>query len=101
MDNVTYAFVTRHRPALAEATRVLTTTPPSPSIPFVTSVPGTCGLKEALRKALFRVARAEEWAGVRAGLLLQDIVPIDDEAPYEDLLRYEDEARALGYPELR
>ena len=47
-----------------------------------------------------RVARAEEWAGVRAGLL-EDIVPIDDESPYEELLRYETEARALGYPELQ
>ena len=101
VDNVTYAFVARHRPALAAATRVLTTTPPSPSIPFVTTSRAPVDLKEALRKALFRVARAEEWAGVRAGLLLQDIVPITDESPYEDLLRYETEARALGYPELQ
>ena len=45
--------------------------------------------------------RAEEWAGVRAGLLLRDIVPIGDESPYEELLRYETEARALGYPQLQ
>jgi ABC-type phosphate/phosphonate transport system substrate-binding protein len=101
VDNVTYAFFARHRPALAEATRVLAPTPPSPSIPFVTSVQAPAELKEALRTALFRVARAEEWAGVRAGLLLRDIVPIEDERPYEDLLRYEHDARALGYPELR
>lgn len=101
VDNVTYAFVTRHRPALGGATRVLTTTPPSPSIPFVTTSRAPVELKAALRKALFRVARAEEWAGVRAGLLLQDIVPIDDKSPYEELLRYETEARALGYPELQ
>lgn len=101
VDNVTYAFVTRHRPALAVATRVLAPTPPSPSIPFVTTVRAPADLKEALRKALFRVAQAEEWAGVRAGLLLQDIVPIGDESPYEGLLRYEAEARALGYPELQ
>ena len=101
MDNVTYAFVARHRPALAGATRVLTTTPPSPSIPFVTTSRAPVDLKETLRKALFRVARAEEWTGVRAGLLLQDIVPIGDESAYEELLRYENEARALGYPELQ
>jgi hypothetical protein len=73
----------------------------SPSIPFVATVQAPADLKEALRKALFRVAREEEWAGVRARLLLQDIVPIDDESPYEDLLRHESEARALGYPELQ
>ncbi len=101
VDNVTYAFVMRHLPALARATRVLATTPRSPSIPFVTTSRAPADLKEALRKALFQVARAEEWAGVRAGLLLQDIVPITNESPYEDLLRYETEARALGYPELQ
>jgi ABC-type phosphate/phosphonate transport system substrate-binding protein len=101
VDNVTYAFIARHRPVLAEATRVLATTPPSPSIPFVTTSQATDDLKQILRKALYRVARAEEWAGVRAGLLLQDIVPIGDESPYEELLRYETEARALGYPELQ
>jgi ABC-type phosphate/phosphonate transport system substrate-binding protein len=101
VDNVTYAFVARHRPALADATRVLATTLPSPSIPFVTTFRAPAELKVALRKALFRVARAEEWAGVRAALLLEDIVPIGDESPYEELLRYETEARALAYPELQ
>jgi ABC-type phosphate/phosphonate transport system substrate-binding protein len=101
VDNVTYAFVARYRPALAEATRVLAPTPPSPSIPFVTTVEAPADLKDVLRKALFRVARAEEWAGVRSGLLLQDIVPIEDESHYADLMRYESEARELGYPELR
>jgi ABC-type phosphate/phosphonate transport system substrate-binding protein len=101
VDNVTYAFFARHRPALAEATRVLAPTLPSPSIPFVTTVQQPAELKEALRKALFRVARAEKWASVRAGLLLQDIVPVEDESPYADLLRYENEARALGYPQLQ
>ena len=101
VDNVTYAFFARCRPALTKATRVLAPTPVSPSIPFITTVQAPADLKEALRKALFRVARAEEWAGVRARLLLQDVVPIDDESPYEDLLRYEREARALGFPELQ
>src|SRR6516162_9857786 len=101
VDCVTYAFVARYRRPLAEATRVLATTPPSPSIPFVTSVGAGADLKEALRRALCRVARADEWSQVRAGLMLQDIVPIGDESAYENLLRYEYEARALGYPELR
>jgi ABC-type phosphate/phosphonate transport system substrate-binding protein len=101
VDCVTYAFVSRHRPALAEATRVLATTPPSPTIPFVTTCAAPADLREVLRKALLRVARSEEWSDARAGLLLRDIVPIDDEAPYENLMTYESEARALGYPELQ
>jgi ABC-type phosphate/phosphonate transport system substrate-binding protein len=101
VDCVTYAFVARHRRPLAEATRVLAVTPPSPSIPFVTSVHAPPALQEALRAALFRVARADEWSDVRAGLMLKDIAPIADPSVYEDLLRYENEARALGYPDLR
>jgi ABC-type phosphate/phosphonate transport system substrate-binding protein len=101
VDCVTYAFVARYRRPLAEATRVLATTRPSPSIPFVTSAAASAELKEALRRALLRVARADEWSRVRAGLMLQDIVPIGDESVYENLLRYEYEARVLGYPELQ
>ena len=101
VDCVTYAFFSRYRQGLAEATRVLATTPPSPSIPFVTSVQAPPRLKEALREALLRVARDDKWSDARAGLMMQDIVPVDDGSPYQDLLRYEDEARALGYPELR
>jgi ABC-type phosphate/phosphonate transport system substrate-binding protein len=101
VDCVTYAFIARYRRPLAEATRVLATTPASPSIPFVTAVGAAPDLKEALREALFRVARAVEWSHVRTGLMLQDMAPIADGSAYENLLRYEYEARALGYPELR
>lgn len=100
VDCVTYAFFRRHRPAIGDLTRPLAATHPSPSIPFVTSVRAPDELKEQLRKALFRVAQAEEWSQVREGLMLQDIVPISDEAAYAALLAYETEARELGYPEL-
>jgi ABC-type phosphate/phosphonate transport system substrate-binding protein len=100
VDCVTYAFFTRHRRSLAEATRMLAVTPVSPAIPFVTSRYAPAELQEVLRAALLRVARAAQWADVRAGLLLRDIVPIQDPLPYANLLRYESEARALGYPEL-
>ena len=42
-----------------------------------------------------------KWSHVREGLMLRDIVPVDDETPYAALLNYETEARELGYPELR
>jgi ABC-type phosphate/phosphonate transport system substrate-binding protein len=100
VDCVTYAFFTRHRRALAEATRVLAVTPVSPSIPYVTSRHAPAAVQEVVRAALLHVARAERWADVRAGLLLRDIVPIQDTLPYANLLRYESDARALGYAEL-
>jgi ABC-type phosphate/phosphonate transport system substrate-binding protein len=100
VDCVTYAFFRRHRPAIAELTRVLAATYPSPSIPFVTSIHAPDDLKEQLRLALSKVAQGAEWLHVREGLMLRDIVPISDEASYAALLTYETEARALGYPEL-
>ncbi|MDX2201309.1 MAG: PhnD/SsuA/transferrin family substrate-binding protein [Hyphomicrobiaceae bacterium] len=101
VDCVTYAFLERYRPAATAESRVLGATPPSPSIPFVTAAGAPPALQEALRTALLRVARAAEWASVREGLLLKDIVPIADASAYADLLDYETQARALGYPELR
>ena len=85
VDCVTYAFFCRHRPAIGELTRVLAVTYPSPSIPFVTSVSAPDELKQRLRNALFRVARADEWSHVREGLMLRDIVPVDDETSYAAL----------------
>jgi ABC-type phosphate/phosphonate transport system substrate-binding protein len=100
VDCVTYAFMMRHRPSVTAATRILAATPPSPSIPFVTAGSAPAELQEALREAIFRIARADEWANVRAGLLFKDIVPIPDQSAYVSLLSYETEARDLGYPKL-
>lgn len=100
VDCVTYAFFCRHRPQLGEMTRVLAATPPSPSIPFVTSVATPADLKACLQAALFKVARQPEWKDVRAGLMLRDIVPVDLMS-YAVQLAYEREAAELGYPELR
>jgi len=100
VDCVTYAFFRRHRPQLGNLTRVLAVTPPSPSIPFVTSTETPNEQKEILQNALLAVARSSEWADARAGLMLRDIVPVDT-ASYAVQLRYEREARELGYAELQ
>ena len=100
VDSVTYAFFCRHRPQLGELTRVLAATPPSPSIPFVTSIETPAAMQDALRAALRNVARSDEWAQARAGLMLQDIVPVELES-YGVQLQYEREAHASGYAELK
>jgi ABC-type phosphate/phosphonate transport system substrate-binding protein len=100
VDSVTYAFFCRHRPQLGQLTRVLAATPPSPSIPFVTSIETPPSLQDALRNSLRNVARSDEWSGVRAGLMLHDIVPMEM-ASYAVQLQYEQEARASGYSELK
>jgi ABC-type phosphate/phosphonate transport system substrate-binding protein len=99
VDNVTYAFWSRYRPEAARQTRILARTPPSPAIPFVTSVDTPPATVALLRTALRRFAREPRFADVRAGLLITDIVDVP-EARYAALLDYEREAAALGYPEL-
>ncbi len=99
VDCVTYAFFCRHRPALGDLTRILCQTPASPSIPFATSSATPAEITECLRAALFTVARSGEWSRECAGLLLRDIAPVEP-ASYAVQLRYEEEARDLGYPSL-
>ena len=72
----------------------------SPSIPFATSIETSAPLQDALRAALRNVARSDEWAQARSGLMLQDIVPVELES-YDVQLQYEREARASGYSELK
>jgi ABC-type phosphate/phosphonate transport system substrate-binding protein len=99
VDCVTYAFFARHRPALAEQLRILAPTPPTPAIPFVTAAATDPVMKTALAQALRRVATEPEWAPVRAGMLLLDVVP-PDQVDYQTPCRYATEAAALGYPRL-
>ena len=99
VDCVTYAFWSRHRPTLARGTRVLARTPPSPAIPFGTSIATRPETVVLLRSAIERIAREPRFAALRAGLLIKDIVAVPD-GRYRALLDYELDAAALGYPEL-
>ena len=99
VDCVTYAFWRRHRPEAATRTSVLARTPPSPAIPFVTSIETPQRTVEMLREALRALARDTRFAAVRAGLFLKDIVDVPAEH-YRSLLDYEAEAAKLGYPVL-
>ena len=99
-DAVTYAFNIAFKPHLARLTRILAATPISPAIPFVTSVATPEPLARALQAALLRVGTAPQHAAARAGLHIAAITAPDG-ADYTLQLRYEDEAAALGYPDLR
>ena len=99
VDNVTYAFWCRYRPEAARRVRILAPTPPSPAIPFVTSVATPPETIQILREALRVLAHDGRYEPVRAGLLLTDIVDLPDIA-YRRLLDYEREAGELDYPAL-
>jgi hypothetical protein len=55
---------------------------------------------DRLRAALQGVGKSPEWASVRDGLMLRDIIAPDPVA-YARLLDYEREAVERGYPALR
>jgi ABC-type phosphate/phosphonate transport system substrate-binding protein len=100
VDCVTYAFVRRHRPAVARKLRVLAATPSTPAIPFVTAASTGPGLRSALVAALTAVARAPEWAAARDGLMLRDVVPASS-VDYSVQLAATAEAERLGYAVLQ
>jgi ABC-type phosphate/phosphonate transport system substrate-binding protein len=99
IDCMTYAFWRHYRPAAAASVRIVGQTPPSPAIPFVTSVATPPATVAILRAALCALAREPRYATVRQGLMLADIVDVPD-AAYGGLLDYEREAAAHGYPAL-
>jgi ABC-type phosphate/phosphonate transport system substrate-binding protein len=99
VDCVTYAFIRRYRPAVALKLRVLAATQSTPALPFVTASSTGPGLRAALTAALIAVARAPEWAAIRGGLLLRDIVPAST-VDYTTQLSLTTEAEQLGYPTL-
>jgi ABC-type phosphate/phosphonate transport system substrate-binding protein len=97
IDCVTYAFWRHYRPEAAARVRIIGETPPSPAIPFVTSVATPSATVEILRTALRTLVHDSRYEAVRDGLLLTDIIDLPD-AAYRGLLDYEREAGELGYP---
>jgi ABC-type phosphate/phosphonate transport system substrate-binding protein len=99
IDCVTFAFLRRYRPSAAARFRIIGETPPSPAIPFVTSVATPSATVDILRAALRRIAGEPRYAAARDGLMISGIEDVPD-AAYGGLLDYEREAAELGYPEL-
>jgi ABC-type phosphate/phosphonate transport system substrate-binding protein len=99
IDCVTYAFWRHYRPEAAARVRIVGETPPSPAIPFVTSIATPPAIVDILRDALRCVATEPRYAAARKGLMISSIENVPDDA-YSGLIDYETEAAALGYPRL-
>ena len=99
IDCVTFACLARYRPEAAARFRIIGETPPSPAIPFVTSVATPSATVDLLRTALRRIGGEPRYAAARVGLMIAGIEDVPD-AAYRGLLDYEREAAELGYPEL-
>lgn len=99
IDNVTWGFLKKYRPAAAAAFRVLAETVDSPSLPFVTSSTTSDRDASLIADALFELFSDPATVGIRDALQLPAIA-VPDVAAYERLARYEQEAVELDYPEL-
>ena len=99
VDNLTHVFHADHRPAAIAGLRVLCRTVASPAIPFVTSGETDASTVAALRRALSCVIADPRHATTCRTLRLRAVAPPEG-SDYGLLLRYEQEAARLGYPEL-
>ncbi len=99
VDCVTWGLARRHLPDLTGRLRVLDWTAPSPCLPFVTSAATDPAEVALLRGALRTVFADAALRPILAALHLVGLVQAGD-AEYGVLRRYEDEAAALGYPEV-
>jgi ABC-type phosphate/phosphonate transport system substrate-binding protein len=92
IDCVTYGLAARHQPALLQDTCILTETPATPCLPFVTSAATSAAEVAALRSALgAAVGRPTAAALGWAGMTILDL------AAYAPVIALEREAEAAGY----
>ncbi len=99
IDCVSFWFVMRERPLLADRVRILAETPVSPGLPLITRR-GTSDRELAmLRDALAAAVASPATADARKILRLTGFTVLPDEA-YDVVLAYEAGAAAAGYPEL-
>ena len=98
-DCVSYALLARHRPAALDGLRSLGHTPSAPGLPYVTKATTDDDTLARLRNGLFAALADPGLAAARADLLIRgaDVLP---EAAYERIVDLEQEAAALGYPQV-
>jgi ABC-type phosphate/phosphonate transport system substrate-binding protein len=100
IDCVTLAHVKRYYPDLYTAVRVIDWTDESPSLPFVTAEGTDEETITAIRAALFFILDDNTLSETRTTLLLDgfEVLPLQ---AYQRITDIEEEAIALGYPQLK
>ncbi|MBD8548541.1 phosphate/phosphite/phosphonate ABC transporter substrate-binding protein [Sphingomonas sp. CFBP 8760] len=97
IDAVTFDYLARHEPALADATRTIGWSLPVPNLPFVTSITTAPSTVDLLRQVLAESVRATD--GAARTLRLHSIRDIGVSS-YDLVMRLEREAVQSGYPVL-
>lgn len=100
IDVVSLAHFKRFDPELSSKIRLIAYTPKTPGLPFITSGAAAPNMIEALRHVLFSVIRKTPRLDAVKALMLNDAVVLPRTA-YDEILTLEEEAKALGYPELK
>jgi ABC-type phosphate/phosphonate transport system substrate-binding protein len=97
VDCVSFAHLGREYPGVVAKLRVLSWTPASPSLPFITARSGGDSVVQILRSALAEVFDDDTLVPVRERLFLSgvDLQPVEG---FGEVLRLEREAVEQGYP---
>jgi ABC-type phosphate/phosphonate transport system substrate-binding protein len=96
IDSVTFALLAEHRPAAVAGVRILTTTAPSPTLPFVAPASANRRLRTLLYESLAATIDELRRAGSRSTLHLVGIERASI-GTYDPLLVFEREAIDRGY----
>jgi ABC-type phosphate/phosphonate transport system substrate-binding protein len=99
VDCVTWGLFRKFRPSEATHYRILAQTPPSPSLPYVTSTTTDARTTAVLRESLDALFSDPAAAGIREILGLTAVSVLNTSA-YGRLADYEKAAADLGYPDL-
>ena len=100
IDVISLAHFIRFDPALSSRIRIVGYTPKTPGLPFITSGVTAPSLVEDIRRALISVLKQSPRPDAVETLMLKDAVVLPRSA-YDEIHALEEEAKALGYPELK
>lgn len=99
LDCVSYALYQRHAPQRSAGTRILAFTEPAPGLPYITARATGPATLERLRSGLRAAMADPALAPVRDALLIAGMAVLPQDA-YATILDAENQALALGYPDL-
>jgi ABC-type phosphate/phosphonate transport system substrate-binding protein len=100
VDAVTHALLARHAPEWLAGTRVLELSPQAPGLPYIAGLRAGEPELESMRAAIHSALEDPGLASTRDALLIDgaEVLPL---VAYEEIVKMEREAVAMGYPALR
>lgn len=100
VDGVSLALAARYRPKMRAALRTIAQSPLAPGLPYVTARGTAPDVVSRLRQGLLSALQDPAAKEAREQLLIKDIEVLKDSA-YAAIDKFETDAIAAGYPEVR